>query len=319
VSQISPPLRIVLLLALAVLGVFMLFLRPKSEVAAPPAKPNIETQAPATSAPSTPAETTQSGVTEAKPDAPAQPTAVDAELKGLPKPVAAALRHQKVLVLLFWNGRSADDRAVHAALKHVDRWNGRVSVQSAPIARIADYGRIARGVDVEQSPTVVVTDSQLRAETLVGYVDARTIDQAVVDALRNTTGLFASAYLRDVDALCVRYSNALAGVPDFYGGGSMKRADARLTAVDNRVERFVHDFKAIDVPQRWKAYQAASLADLKTFDGILSQYASAVTPTTSLASLLASEQQYKADARPVSKRINHRFDRKGLLRCGSDF
>ena len=36
-----------------------------------------------------------------------------------------------------------------------------------------------RGVNLEQSPTVVVADRDLRAETLVGYVDRTTIDQAV--------------------------------------------------------------------------------------------------------------------------------------------
>jgi hypothetical protein len=330
VSQISPPLRIVLLLAVAVLGVYMLFLRPKTEVAAPPAKPNVETDAPVVgSAPGKLVEKaldggeaaagTATGTAKAKPGAPAASAAVKAELKGLPKPVATALRRHKVLVLLFWNGRSADDKAVHAALKRVDRWNGRVSVQSAPIAKIADYGRIARGVDVEQSPTVVVADPLLRAETLVGYVDARTIDQAVVDGLRNTTGLFTSSYLRATDALCVEHSNVLARVPNFYGGGSMSKADARLTSVDNRVERFIHDFRAIDVPKRWKAYHTASLADLVAFRGILSSYANAVSPSTSLVSLLGAERQYKAEAGPVSERINHRFDRKGLFRCGSDF
>jgi hypothetical protein len=350
VSQISPPIRIALLLTVAVLGAYMLFLRPKTEVAAPPAKPaapNVETDAPAVSAPGKAAEKAQeavkaanrrsekaenatgeegadtaagttTGAAKAKPGTRAA-AAVDEELKGLPKPVAAALSRHKVLVLLFWNGKSADDKAVHAALKHVDRWDGRVSVQSAAIRDIAKYGRIARGVDVEQSPTVVVADPQLRAETLVGYVDAATIDQAVVDAFRNSTGLFTSAYLRKADAVCVEHSNVLARVPNFYGGGSMRKADARLTTVDKGVARFIHDFRAVKAPKRWKAYHAAALADLAAFDGILSRYAGAVTPSTSLVSLLAAERHYKAAARPVSKRLNQRFDRQGLFRCGSDF
>jgi hypothetical protein len=348
VSQISPPIRIALLLTIAVVGVYMLFLRPKTEVAPPakPAAPNVETDAPAVSAPGKLVEKaqgavkasdrhnetveratgeagetaagTKSGSVNGKPGAPAA-TAVSEELKGLPKPVAAALRRHKVLVLLFWNGKSADDKAVHAALRHVDRWDGRVSVQSASIRQIAKYGRIARGVDVEQSPTVVVADPQLRAETLVGYVDAATIDQAVVDAFRNSTGLFTSAYLRNADAVCVQHSNVLARVPNFYGGGSMKKADARLTVVDNGVSRFIRDFRAIDAPKRWKAYHAAALADLAVFDGIMSRYAAAVTPSTSVVSLLGFERQYKGAARPVAKRINQRFDREGLYRCGSDF
>ena len=346
-SQISPPIRILLVLTVAVLGVYMLFLRPKPVEAPPPAPaaPNLETDAPAVSEPGKLAEEAQgaakaaedndarlqgkldevdggevaSGAAKVKPGAPAAAGAVAEDLKGLPKPVAAALRRHQVLVLLFWNGRSADDQAVHAALKRVDRWNGRVSVQSAPISRIARYGRIARGVDIQQSPTVVVADPNLRAETLVGYVDAATINQAVVDALRNSTGLFASAYLREVDALCVGHSNAVAGVPNFYGGGSLKKADARLTTVDWRITRFIADFKAVTAPKPWKGYHAAATSDLVAFDAVVSRYAADVTAGSTVAALLAAERRYLAAGRPVAERIDRRFDRRGLFRCGSDF
>ena len=51
-SQISPPIRILLVASFAVLAVYMLFLRPKAEVA-PPATPapNVQTGAPAVSQP----------------------------------------------------------------------------------------------------------------------------------------------------------------------------------------------------------------------------------------------------------------------------
>ena len=53
VSQISPPFRILLVLAVAVLGIYMLFLRPKPVEDAPPepAAPNLETDAPAVASP----------------------------------------------------------------------------------------------------------------------------------------------------------------------------------------------------------------------------------------------------------------------------
>ena len=88
--------------------------------------------------------------------------------------------------MLFSNGKSYDDKAVEKALTKINRWDGRVFVHTAPLRKISKYGRIARGVNVEQSPTVVVADRDLQAETLVGYVDRATIDQAVVDARRNT-------------------------------------------------------------------------------------------------------------------------------------
>ena len=92
----------------------------------------------------------------------------------------------KVVVLLFWSPRAADDRAVHAELARVDRHAGKVVVDASPVARIARFQRITRGADVAQSPTVVVVGRDRKVETLVGYVDHVAIDQLVTDALRNS-------------------------------------------------------------------------------------------------------------------------------------
>ena len=90
----------------------------------------------------------------------------------------------------FWNNRSADDRAVapraqaRRATYGKQRLRGRARrSRTSPATR-----PITRGVDVEQSPTIVVVDANLKAETLVGYVDRDTINQAVVDALRASGG-----------------------------------------------------------------------------------------------------------------------------------
>ena len=140
-SQISPPIRILLVCAVAFIGAYMLFLRPKDAVV-PPAEPapNIHTGAPAESAPGKAVEAAQGAVaaadgqlskqesvdgvdagesaagtqsaTKASKSNRAQAAAAPAakvEVAGLPKPVAKAIRKGQVLVLLFWNGKSADD------------------------------------------------------------------------------------------------------------------------------------------------------------------------------------------------------------------
>ncbi len=324
----------------------MLFLRPKPVEAPPPtpAAPNLETDAPAVSQPGKLAEKAQeaakasedhdarvqnkldevdggetaAGVAKVKPGAPAAAGAVAAELKGLPKPVATALRKQQVLVLLFWNGRSADDKAVHAALKRVDRWNGHVSVQSAPISQIARYGRIARGVDVQQSPTVVVADRNLQAETLVGYVDAATINQVVVDALRNSGLMFTSSYLRAVDKVCWQHGNAMHAIPDFYGS-SVGRADRRMTRYHAQFQDYVAAFRSIKAPKRYAGFKAATLEDLAAGGAIMASFGNSVTPSSSVAGVLAAQSSFKSEARPIEKRVNRRFDAHGLYRCGSQF
>ena len=89
-----------------------------------------------------------------------------------------------MLVLLFYNDRSADDKAVRRALSHVDRHGGKVFVDAHWIKNVGPYEPITRGAELEQSPTTVVVDRTLKAESLVGYVDEQTIEQSVVDALR---------------------------------------------------------------------------------------------------------------------------------------
>lgn len=62
-SQISPPIRILLVLAIAVTGIYMLFMRPKADVV-PPATPapNVQTSEPAVSKPGKIAESAQDAV-----------------------------------------------------------------------------------------------------------------------------------------------------------------------------------------------------------------------------------------------------------------
>jgi len=210
-SQISPPIRILLVCAVAFMAAWMTVLKPKPVTAEPDASASAQTataqsaagkfvqraQAAKTTAEAAAAkaagEDTAAGTTTgaasaaktpasqaaAKPAKPAKPA-------GLPARVRTALAADKVVVLLFWSPRAADDRAVHAELARVDRHAGKVVVDASPVARIARFQRITRGADVAQSPTVVVVGRDRKVETLVGYVDHVSIDQLVTDALRNS-------------------------------------------------------------------------------------------------------------------------------------
>jgi hypothetical protein len=337
VSQISPPIRILLVLAVAVVGVYMLFLRPKPDEVPPldPATTSVSEPGKARDAAEDAVDAAhgtiaqQEGVdpeaaagaatkpqTAGEPGAAAQPAQ---DLKGLPKPVRRAIRQDKVLVILFWNEKSADDRAVKRSLGKVRAHGDRVFVHAAPLKRISRYGRIARGVNVDQSPTIVVADRNLKAQTLVGFVDPTTINQAVVDALRNTNGLFTDSYLRALDRVCVQYSNRIAGIPFYYSEGNVGGLDRRLTRVEATFVQFAADFKAVRAPKKWVGFRSAAVADIAAFNGHVSRYSSAVTSGTSVRGALAAENSFRTTARPVNNRLNERFDRQGLLRCGSQF
>lgn len=87
----------------------------------------------------------------------------------------------KIAVVLFYNPKGADDRAVRRALEDVPRAKGRVRVRQIPIDRVADYPAITQGVPVTQAPTVLVLGKAMRARRLVGYQDTASIRQLVGD------------------------------------------------------------------------------------------------------------------------------------------
>jgi hypothetical protein len=346
VSQISPPIRIVLAAAVIFLAAWMTVLKPKSAVepaATPVATPagNVNTGKPAqtslgkavekakgaaetanaTSAAhenatgdgSTTAPSTSSGTSTAPAakDAPAA-TAATGPLAGVPKPVGKAITKQKVLVLLFWNPKSADDRQVHKALEHVDRWNGRVYVRSAPITKIAKYGRIARGVDVEQSPTVVVVDRTLKATPLVGFVDTRTIDQAVVDALRASGGLFTSAYLRKLNASCSQNGRSIDAVPD---ANSLAGNRTYVNRVSKSWAAFIADVKALPAPARFRGLKRATLADANTVAAALATAKHTLNGHPTTAASVGALKTFLTREGAVAKGWNKRADKHHLISC----
>ena len=100
-------------------------------------------------------------------------------------PVAKAVAEKKVLVMLFWNPKAADDRAVRRELRTVgSRHRKEVVVHVADVKDISRYAPVTRGVNVEQSPSVVVVGRDRQATLLEGYSDREAISQAVYDALR---------------------------------------------------------------------------------------------------------------------------------------
>ena len=136
---------------------------------------------------SAPAATAASG--RAAPTSPAARSAQTARHAATPKAtssstaVSAAVAHGKVVVLLFWNRQASDDRSVRAELAHVSSHGGRALIVAAPVRQVSLFSSSIRGIQVLQSPTVVVVDRRHRARTLLGYTDRTEIGQAVDQAL----------------------------------------------------------------------------------------------------------------------------------------
>jgi len=202
-SQLSRPYQIAIVAAIALLAVWFFALRPKGDesspsapAASPPAASKPQTPfgravdhargAPAASDAANQRLKNATGEAQA-PTRPPQSATTPAPGARRPTPNAPAARATeapRVLVLLFWNAGAADDRAVRAALGHVDRHRGRVAVAAAPIADVGRYKPITSGVHVLESPTVIVLDTRTRrARTIAGYADVRELDHVVAQAL----------------------------------------------------------------------------------------------------------------------------------------
>ena len=109
--------------------------------------------------------------------------AVPTRATASPTAVRGALANGKVVVLLFWNPRGADDQLVRAELSHVSSHGGRAFIVAAPVREVSRFSSVIRGVQVLQSPTVLVIDPSHRARMLVGYTDRAEIGQSVSDAV----------------------------------------------------------------------------------------------------------------------------------------
>jgi hypothetical protein len=351
VSQISPPIRIVLAAAALFLVAWMTVLKPKSAdpvtTPTPITTGNVAKGKPAVSAPGKLAEKARSAVQDASrkhettiegetaeptSEAPAAgaatgsatgaatetsgataatPTATG-DLKGLPAPVVKAIAKQQVMVIGFFDKDAADDRAVRSAVAKVDRWNGRVFVKAAPIGRIGRWSRIAKGVDVEQSPTVVVVGRDLKATPLVGFVDTRTIDQAVVDAMREAGGLFTSSYLREVNKTCASASSSMFASPQ---ARNISEAPKRLSAHAAILASFAGDLRGIKAPARYKAFKAATVADVVAIRGVYSGLARSIRANPRPAAVVRNLSTAQTKVNTITKGFDTRMERNHVVSC----
>jgi hypothetical protein len=227
VSQISPPIRIVLVAVIALIAAWMLFLRPKTEEApaptpAPATAPgvtglsNAVDKAKDASAASDEANdkvqkaTGEEGASASKAgkagskdaaasqmvtgrELPLEPLTAD-ETKGLPKKIVKALADRKVIAVgVFdtkesrWARMATDDRRVRRELAEANRYKGQVVVTQTSLGGLSKLNAVVGDAGVTQSPAVVVVDRNRVATVLNGFVEVNAINQAIADARRSST------------------------------------------------------------------------------------------------------------------------------------
>jgi hypothetical protein len=153
--------------------------RPSTTTAAKPgataAKPGATSAKPATAKPAKP-------VAPAAVAKPAKPGLADDAAPGDPsRTLLASVDAGKVVVVLFWNKNASDDRATRRGLRSIDLHGGKVVASAVPIGDVGRYEAITRGVQVLESPTVLVIGAGGKARAITGYTQPKEINQAVSD------------------------------------------------------------------------------------------------------------------------------------------
>jgi cytoskeletal protein RodZ len=214
VDQLSLPYRIALVALLAVCALWFTVLKPKDPAiepattapgttglandvsaakgavaaseasAAATAKATGSAHAAATGAKATPAAT----ATAAKPAKAATASAKAKKAKtsaaaDRSAPLLRALDRDRAVVLLVFNKRGIEDKAVRSAVAKVDRRKRRVVVKAVPVSQVGRYQAITAGAKVLQAPTTLVIAPGKSAKPIVGYTTTAELDQAVGDAL----------------------------------------------------------------------------------------------------------------------------------------
>jgi hypothetical protein len=240
VSQISPPIRIVIVAAFAFLAAWMTVLKPKSADVAPvAAAPTVtapgaaglgravekakdakaaqeasdaRVQAATGETSATGAAAKPGSTTAAAKAAPALPAVERSVLAKLPKDLRGPVAHHRIVVLGVvspgqepFRAMPADDRALRQELAHVSRDGGRVVVRTVALPDLERYAAIATGAEVAQSPAVIVIDGELHATRLDGFADRDEIQQAVGDARAATDPGLVTFEQRERH-VCARYA-----------------------------------------------------------------------------------------------------------------
>jgi hypothetical protein len=106
--------------------------------------------------------------------------------KGIPAQQAAVeseLKQGKIVAVLFWNPKGADDVAVRKELQAVGKQlGGKLAVHTAESNQVGAFGSITQAIQVYQTPTILFVNGKGLTTTLTGFTDAFSIEQTIEEA-----------------------------------------------------------------------------------------------------------------------------------------
>ena len=344
VSQISPPIRIVLVAAIGLVAVWMLFLRPKTEEAPAPmpapatapgvtglgnavdkakdaasaqekrdAKVQQATGGDDASAKAGKSETEGATVSVSGRVLPVEPLSAE-QTKGLPRGIARALDNRQVFVVgIFdtkekrWARMAYDDRRVRRELSKANRYDRSVVVAQSSLGQLSKLNPIVGDLKVSQTPSVVVVDRNRKAVVLTGFVERHAINQVVQDARRNSTERrIKDPFVRKINETCANF---------------FLRADRWNMPTSRReVKPALRQFERI-----MASYSAAfaSLNAPKKYRGVRNQVAGVVGKLENYGAALRSGSLTRIDSTYTAllasdAGLNRSFAEMGATTCNTD-
>jgi hypothetical protein len=92
------------------------------------------------------------------------------------------LAQGRVVALLFWSSKGADDVAVKNAIEQLAKSDHGLAVHVTGASQVASFGTITRGIQVYGTPTLLIVGKHGKTRTLTGLQDAFSIKQAISEA-----------------------------------------------------------------------------------------------------------------------------------------
>ena len=291
-SQISPPIRIVLVAVIGLIAAWMLFLRPKTEptpapTPAPATAPgvtglsNAVDKAKGASSTSDKANEkiqkatgddeaavkpgkagSESGSSTALVSGrvlPLEPL-TDEQTKGLPRSIVRALDNRQVFVVgIFdtkekrWARGAYDDRRVRRELAKANRYDGKVVVTDSTLSKLSKLNAIVGDLGVSQTPSIVVVDRNRKAVVLTGFVERNAINQAVADARRSTIERrIRDPFVRRLNQTC---ANFFVRVDRFNAPTTRAGVKPALRRFEHLMASYSAGFASLNAPAKYRGIQ----------------------------------------------------------------
>jgi hypothetical protein len=92
------------------------------------------------------------------------------------------LAQGRIVALLFWSPKGADDSVDRNALEQLAKHDHGLAVHVANASEVASFGTITRGIQIFGTPTLLIVGPHGKTHTLTGLQDEYAIQQTVSEA-----------------------------------------------------------------------------------------------------------------------------------------